>query len=81
MPAYWGRYPSFPASIKSILIMKSQGLIHQGLEDRVLVPLLLLRSQGALNSGIPVDFTKSTSTRKTVMLFATDRPRHSLHTC
>lgn len=78
MPAYWGRYPSFPASIKSILIMQSQSLIRQGLKDRALVPLLLLRNQGALNSGILVDFKDSASPRKVVMVFATDLPKHPL---
>lgn len=78
MPAYWGSHPSFPASIKSILIMKSQGLIHQGLKDRVLVPLLLLRNQGALNSGILVDFKHSASPREMGMVFATGLPRHSI---
>lgn len=64
MPAYWGRHPSFPASIKSILIMKSQGLIHQSLKERVHIPLLLLRNQEALDSGILVDFKDSSSPRQ-----------------
>lgn len=42
-PADWGRYPGFPVSIKSILIMKSQGSIQQGLKERAFVPLLLQR--------------------------------------
>ena len=57
--------------------MKSQGFIHQGLKARVLVPLLLLRNKGTLNSGILVDFKDSASPRKLLTVFATTKTLHT----
>ena len=57
--------------------MKSQGLIHRGLKDQVLVPFLLLRNKGTLNSGILVDFKDSTSPRKLLTVFATTKTLHT----
>ena len=57
--------------------MKSQGLVHQGLKDRELVPLLLLRNKGTLNSGILVDFRDSASPGKMLTVFATTKTLHT----